>query len=109
MLLLRKLCDSVQVPQLFQADKQRKYKVANFNVHLQDKTISWKGPLDQQCTETIRKNSLVAISPFVVHHLEKYWKNAENFDPERWISVDEASLHPCAYIPFGAGIRRCNN
>lgn len=75
---------------------------------MKEKVITWTGPQGQECSDKLVKGHLVTVSPFVVHHQEKFWKNPEDFDPERWLSVDEASLHPCSYIPFGAGVRRCN-
>lgn len=55
------------------------------------------------------KDSLVFASPYVLHHDERFWENAESFQPERWQkenAIKEAS-NKFIYFPFGAGVRRC--
>ncbi|GFS75739.1 probable cytochrome P450 12a4, mitochondrial [Trichonephila clavipes] len=37
---------------------------------------------------------------------EKYFKNAENFIPERWLNKQEKP-NPFAFVPFGFGPRGC--
>lgn len=49
----------------------------------------------------IPAGSSVVISPYVLHRNEKFWPNAERFDPTRF------STKPHAYIPFGSGPRFC--
>lgn len=49
----------------------------------------------------IPAGSSVVISPYVLHRNEKFWPNAEHFDPTRF------STKPHAYIPFGSGPRFC--
>nr|ACZ97410.2 cytochrome P450 CYP6CT1 [Zygaena filipendulae] len=31
----------------------------------------------------------------------------ENFDPERFTAINKANMHPCHWMPFGAGPRKC--
>lgn len=45
--------------------------------------------------------SSVVISPYVLHRNEKFWPNAERFDPTRF------TAKPRGYIPFGSGPRFC--
>ncbi|MEP7074814.1 MAG: cytochrome P450 [Acidobacteriota bacterium] len=54
------------------------------------------------------KKSLVLISPYITHRDGRFWKNPDEFRPERWrtLSVKEASQRNI-YLPFGGGIRRC--
>jgi cytochrome P450 len=52
--------------------------------------------------------ALVLISPFVMHRDTRFWKDPDQFKPERWLeqSVKEAGQR-YIYFPFGGGIRRC--
>lgn len=57
---------------------------------------------------TIPEDTFVIVSPFVTHHMEKYWPNAQQFDPERFgNTVDKAQQHPYQYVPFGGGAHKC--
>jgi cytochrome P450 len=55
----------------------------------------------------IPANSVIAISPYVMHRHPNYWENPEAFDPERFRPERSAQRHRFAYIPFGAGPRQC--
>jgi len=55
----------------------------------------------------IPADSLVLISPYVVHRNPRLWQNPEGFDPERFSADNAASIPKYAYIPFGAGPRQC--
>jgi len=52
----------------------------------------------------------VILSPYTVHRDERWWPNAEQFDPERFLedrSPAETGSGPLTYFPFGAGPRLC--
>ncbi|MFO0617459.1 MAG: cytochrome P450 [Polyangiaceae bacterium] len=56
-----------------------------------------------------RKGTIVIVSPFVIHRMERHWEKPLAFDPERWRGVD-AVVGPAArgqYLPFGSGARGC--
>lgn len=55
----------------------------------------------------ISKGSIIFISPWVMHRLERYFPNPEQFDPERFMPEKEAELARYTYLPFGAGPRVC--
>ena len=55
----------------------------------------------------IPKESLIFISPYVMHRQEQYYPNPEQFDPERFSPEREAELPRYAYIPFGGGPHVC--
>jgi cytochrome P450 len=55
----------------------------------------------------IPAGSVVAISPFVLHHLPQFWEQPDGFDPERFTPERSAGRHKFAYMPFLAGPRKC--
>ncbi len=52
---------------------------------------------------TIPANSLVIVSPWLVHRNQKAWEQPLQFWPERF----ESGAPQLGYIPFGAGARLC--
>ena len=54
----------------------------------------------------IPKDSLVLMSQYVMHRDPRYYENAEQFNPERWIT-DPKDIKQFTYFPFGGGARRC--
>jgi cytochrome P450 len=55
----------------------------------------------------IPAHSLIMISPYVTHRLPTFWKNPEEFDPERFTRERVAGRPRYAYFPFGGGPRQC--
>jgi len=49
----------------------------------------------------------VWISPFVLHHDPRWFARAETFEPDRWLGEPDTDRPRWAFIPFGAGARRC--
>jgi len=49
----------------------------------------------------------VLISPFVVHHDARWFREPERFLPERWLDNSTRGLPPFAYLPFSGGPRLC--
>jgi cytochrome P450 len=62
---------------------------------------------------TIPPGSLIATSQWIVHRDSRWWEDAAEFRPERWMTADgrfdEAApgAPRGAYFPFGAGRRVC--
>lgn len=54
----------------------------------------------------IPEGALLLINIFNIHRHPKYWDNPEVFDPERWVNGEDLK-HRLAYMPFGAGPRKC--
>ena len=53
------------------------------------------------------KDSLVILSPYVMHRHPAYWDAPERFDPSRF-APDRSGARPrYAYFPFGGGPRLC--
>lgn len=55
----------------------------------------------------IPPGSLVTICKYVTHRHTAFWDNPEAFDPERFTPERSQGRAKYAYIPFGAGPRRC--
>ena len=51
----------------------------------------------------IPANSLVIVSPWLVHRNPKAWENPREFNPDRF----QSGSPQLGYIPFGAGARLC--
>ena len=47
----------------------------------------------------------VHFSQYLIHRNEKYWRNPDVFDPERWSG--SLNLKPYTYLPYLAGPRGC--
>ena len=57
----------------------------------------------------IPKGALVLVSMFLLQRDERFWTDADVFQPERFLTenaVKEAN-QKFVYFPFGAGVRRC--
>jgi len=48
--------------------------------------------------------SVVAVSPYLIQRLPDLYQNPDGFDPGRWLDTQPDRL---AYLPFGAGARKC--
>jgi cytochrome P450 len=55
---------------------------------------------------TIPSGSIVVVSPWLLHHDDRWWPEAAAFRPERWLG-DRPEASRFAYVPFGGGPRRC--
>jgi cytochrome P450 len=55
----------------------------------------------------IPAGTAVAFSPYLIHHRADLYADAERFDPDRWDDRGTAAPPHDAFIPFGAGARRC--
>lgn len=55
----------------------------------------------------LRKGSGVFIMPYVMHHLERYFPDPFQFDPQRFAPENEAGIERYTFLPFGGGERIC--
>jgi len=56
---------------------------------------------------TIPANSIVLMSPWVMHRDPRYYPEPHKFDPERWTPEAREARPKFAYFPFGGGPRVC--
>lgn len=56
---------------------------------------------------TVKKEDLVVIPVYAMHHDPQYFENPLTFNPERFNEANMASIRPYTYLPFGAGPRNC--
>lgn len=57
--------------------------------------------------ERVEAGSLIVISPYVLHRHRLLWDRPDVFDPERFLGSAAATIDRFAYLPFGAGPRKC--
>jgi cytochrome P450 len=55
----------------------------------------------------IRRGSTVIVYVYGAHHARRFWKNPENFDPERFSKEEMKVRAPFTFLPFGGGPRVC--
>jgi cytochrome P450 len=51
--------------------------------------------------------SMILMSPWVMHHDERYFPEPFRFDPERWTPEAQANRPAFTYFPFGGGLHQC--
>jgi len=50
---------------------------------------------------------LTNIGVDVIHHLEEFWPEPNEFNPYRFTAENSKNRHPYAYLPFSVGKRHC--
>lgn len=63
--------------------------------------------LDEIAGYRITPNTVVLMSPWVVHHDARFYSEPEEFRPERWEKQASQAIPRYAYFPFGGGQRLC--
>jgi len=56
---------------------------------------------------TLPAQSILLLSPWVVHRDPRWWPEPERFAPERWTPEEVEKRPKFAYFPFGGGARVC--
>ena len=48
------------------------------------------------------------VSPYLIHHDARHWKEPETFDPDRWKpEAEHGPCHAASYVPFGWAPTTC--
>jgi cytochrome P450 len=56
----------------------------------------------------VPRRTIVIMSQYLVHHDPRWWPDAMEFRPERWLDESAQAARPkFAYFPFGGGARVC--
>ncbi len=55
----------------------------------------------------IPKGSIMMISPYLTHRHPSFWRDPDQFCPERFSGGNPQHRHRFAYFPFGGGPRAC--
>ena len=53
-----------------------------------------------------QKGTMIGVSIYEMHRYEAYWKNPQQYQPERFSEANKKEISPY-YMPFGAGPRLC--
>ncbi len=69
--------------------------------------LTWTGAHGRTCRSMCAAGQVVLLSPYVTHQQADLWPAPEQFRPERFLPGAPPPPHPYAYVPFGAGPRRC--
>jgi len=62
---------------------------------------------DELAGVSLRRGTLVVISPWVLHRHRTLWDDPDTFDPSRFLPEARGRIDRFAYLPFGAGARTC--
>jgi len=62
---------------------------------------------DTLADHDIDRGTLVVIAPYVLHRHRSLWTRPDAFDPGRFLPGEREQIDRFAYLPFGAGPRRC--
>lgn len=54
---------------------------------------------------TIPKGASLIMNLTAVHHNSTYYLDPEDFNPDRWLEIDDTNFH--AWLPFASGPRQC--
>ncbi len=55
----------------------------------------------------VKKGEVLMVNIYGIHRDERYFPDAQRFNPERWTPENEKKMHRYQYLPFGAGPRIC--
>lgn len=56
----------------------------------------------------VKKGTVLNFPAMYIHHNEKYYKNPEKFDVDRFSEENKVNLQKRSYLAFGGGARGCS-
>lgn len=62
---------------------------------------------ERMANRDIETDSVLLVSPWIMHRHEKHWENPHAFDPDRFNTEAGRAGMRCAYLPFSMGPRVC--
>ena len=62
---------------------------------------------DELAGQPIKRGTIIAIAPYVVHRHRALWDDPDGFDPYRFLPGAREKIDRFAYLPFGVGPRIC--
>jgi cytochrome P450 len=65
------------------------------------------GRTDELAGRTIKRGTMVVVSPYVLHRHRLLWDDPDMFDPGRFLQGGASKIERYAYLPFGVGPRMC--
>jgi cytochrome P450 len=55
----------------------------------------------------VKRGAMIMIAPWTLHRHQRFWRDPDVFDPDRFVPDREKEIRPGTYIPFGLGPRIC--
>jgi cytochrome P450 len=55
----------------------------------------------------VPRGDMVILVPYVTHRHPDFWVDPDKFEPARFLPANRTRIHRWAYLPFGAGQRKC--
>ena len=96
--------DLPDLPYLDQVVKEAMRRLPSVWSFMRAPTAPWQVP---GTPYVIPAGDVIFISPYVTHNDDRWFPDADRFDPDRFAPDAEAKLPKGAYIPFAAGPRMC--
>ncbi len=55
----------------------------------------------------VKRGAMIMVAPWTIHRNPTVWRDADRFDPDRFMPGRDTETRPGSYIPFGLGPRIC--
>ncbi len=55
----------------------------------------------------VKRGAMIMVAPWTIHRNPTLWRDADRFDPDRFMPGRDTETRPGSYIPFGLGPRIC--